>query len=155
MIIQPARTPDDLAAVARLFEAYAASLDVDLCFQDFAAELASLPGKYSQPKGALLLARSDEGEALGCVALRPMDHPGHCEMKRLYIDPSGRGLGIGRSLMQALIEEARRKGYTEMCLDTLPTMTAAQSLYRMAGFEPIAPYYETPVAGTVFMRLML
>ena len=155
MIIQPARTADDLAAIATLFEAYAASLDVDLAYQDFAAELAALPGRYAPPRGALLIARDADGNALGCVAMRPLNDPHRCEMKRLYVAPAGRGTGLGRLLMQALIEEARRIGYREMRLDTLPGMTVAQALYRAAGFEPVEPYYETPIAGTVFMRLGL
>ena len=155
MIIQPARTADDLAAIVTLFEAYAASLAVDLAYQDFAAELVALPGRYAPPRGALLIARDADGNALGCVAMRPLNDPNRCEMKRLYVAPAGRGTGLGRLLMQALIEEARRIGYREMRLDTLPDMTAAQALYRAAGFEPVEPYYETPIAGTVFMRLGL
>ncbi len=154
-LIAPARNGDDIAAVASLFEAYEASLDVDLAYQGFARELASLPGKYASPQGVLLLARNASGEALGCVALRPMGEAGTCEMKRLYVAPAGRNLGLGRSLMNALIAEAKRIGYDEMWLDTLPTMTAAQGLYRTAGFEQGEPYYDTPVAGTVFMRLAL
>ncbi len=153
--LTPAISAADLAEVARLFDAYAASLDVDLDYQDFAGELAALPGKYASPAGALLLARDAAGEAIGCVGLRPLADPGACEMKRLYVAPAGRGLGLGRALMQAVTDQARHQGYREMRLDTLPTMTAAQSLYRQAGFEPMPPYYDTPVAGTVFMRLSL
>lgn len=153
--ISPAIGAADLAAVAMLFGDYAASLEVDLAYQDFVAELAGLPGNYAPPHGALLLARSGEGEPIGCVALRPMAAAGRCEMKRLYVAPAGRGTGLGRALMQALIIEARRIGYAEMWLDTLPTMAAAQGLYRAAGFEMAEPYYDTPVAGTVFMRRMI
>ncbi len=153
--ITPARTPEDLTAVAALFRAYEASLDVDLTYQDFADELASLPGKYASPRGTLLLARNADGAALGCVALRPMDETGRCEMKRLYVSPAGRGLGLGRRLVDALIEAARDMGYREMWLDTLPDMAAAQRLYRAMGFEPVDPYYETPVAGTVFLKRVL
>lgn len=152
--ILPAASDDDLTAVARLFQAYGASLDVDLGYQDFAGELAGLPGKYAAPAGALLLARDPADEAIGCVGLRPL-FEGVCEMKRLYVSPDGRGLGLGRALMQAVTDQARRRGYREMRLDTLPTMAAAQGLYRQAGFEEIPPYYDTPVAGTVFMRLTL
>jgi len=155
VIITPVRTPDDLAAVAALFRAYEASLDVDLGYQDFAAELAALPGKYAPPAGALLLARDSDGRPLGCVALRPMADAGRCEMKRLYVAPAGRGTGLGRSPMLAIVDAARAIGYRELWLDTLPSMAAAQELYRGAGFEPAEPYYDTPVAGTVFMRLML
>lgn len=153
--ISPAIGAADLAAVAMLFGDYAASLEIDLAYQDFVAELAGLPGNYAPPHGALLLARSGEGEPIGCVALRPMAAAGRCEMKRLYVAPAGRGTGLGRALMQALIIEARRIGYAEMWLDTLPTMAAAQGLYRAAGFEMAEPYYDTPVAGTVFMRRMI
>lgn len=152
--IRPAAAAD-LADAARLFQAYAASLPVDLDYQDFAGELADLPGKYAPPDGALLLARGQAGEAIGCVGLRPLADPGACEMKRLYVSPGGRGLGLGRALMQAVTDQARRQGYREMRLDTLPTMAAAQGLYRQAGFEVIPPYYDTPIEGTVFMRLHL
>ena len=153
--IRPAATADDLAAIARLFQAYATSLDIDLGYQDFASELAGLPGKYAAPLGALLLARNESTEAIGCVGLRPLDAPGVCEMKRLFVAPAGRGLGLGRALVDAVIEEARRSGYQEMRLDTLSTMTAAQALYRQAGFEVISSYYDTPIEGTIFMRLAL
>ncbi|MEJ6788756.1 GNAT family N-acetyltransferase [Brevundimonas sp. BR2-1] len=153
--IRPVACPDDLAEIARLFGAYAASLEVDLGYQDFAGELAGLPGKYAAPEGALLLARNDGAEAIGCVGLRPLNAPGVCEMKRLFVTQTGRGLGLGRALMNAVTDEARRIGYSEMRLDTLPTMAAAQGLYRQAGFEVIPPYYDTPVEGTLFMRLIL
>lgn len=154
-MIAPVQSADDLAAVAALFQAYEASLDVDLGYQDFAAELAALPGKYAPPAGALLLARDADAQPLGCVALRPMAEPGCCEMKRLYVAPAGRGTGLGRSLMLAIIDAAKAIGYRELWLDTLPSMAEAQGLYRAAGFEPAEPYYDTPVAGTVFLRLML
>ncbi len=145
------RAARDVAATAQLLEAYAASLDVDLGYQDFAGEMAALPGAYTPPGGELLLARSLDGEPLGCVGLRPVAPAGCCEMKRLYVAPRARGLGLGRALMTAIIEAAERIGYREMRLDTLPTMAQAISLYRAAGFEPIAPYYSTPVAGTHFL----
>ncbi|MDI1325777.1 MAG: GNAT family N-acetyltransferase [Brevundimonas sp.] len=153
--IRPVQGVEDLAAIARLFQAYGASLDVDLGYQDFAGELAGLPGKYAPPAGALLLARDTAGEAIGCVGMRPLSDPGVCEMKRLYVSPQGRGLGLGRALMNAVTDEARRLGYREMRLDTLPTMAAAQRLYRQSGFEETPAYYDTPVEGTVFMRLTL
>ncbi|MEZ5817173.1 MAG: GNAT family N-acetyltransferase [Hyphomicrobiaceae bacterium] len=153
--IARARSPADVAAVAVLFRAYAASLDVDLAYQDFEAELASLPGMYAPPRGALLLARDEAGAPLGCVALRPLQSPGSCEMKRLYVAPEGRGVGLGRRLAEAIVEDARRLGYREMRLDSLPTMSSAIALYRRLGFVETAPYYATPVAGTVFMALDL
>jgi GNAT superfamily N-acetyltransferase len=139
-----------LAAVAALFRAYAAGLPVDLAYQDFATELAALPGKYAGPAGALLLARAADGTAIGCVGLRPM--PDGCgEMKRLYVAPEARGLGLGRALMDAVVDQARRLGYRELRLDTLPTMTEAIAMYRRAGFTPIAPYYDGAPAGTLFL----
>ena len=133
-----------------LFRAYATSLDVDLGYQDFDAELAGLPGKYAPPAGELLLARDPAGGALGCVALRPLDVPGACEMKRLYVAPAARGRGLGRGLVAAVLAAARAAGYAEIRLDTLPSMAEAATLYRRFGFEPISPYYPTPVAGTLF-----
>jgi ribosomal protein S18 acetylase RimI-like enzyme len=148
--IETARSTADLAAITRLFEAYAASIGVDLAYQDFATELATLPGKYAPPAGTLLLARNAAGEPLGCIALRPIAPAGCCEMKRLYVVPAARGLRLGRALVDAVIREAERIGYAEMRLDTLPTMTEAIALYRAAGFAPIAPYYDTPIVGTLF-----
>jgi ribosomal protein S18 acetylase RimI-like enzyme len=150
--IAHALTAEDLADVVRLFRAYAASLDVDLGYQGFEAELATLPGKYGPPAGALLLARDRKGRAVGCVAIRPIEEEGCCEMKRLHVVPELRGLGLGRHLVEEAIEAASRIGYREMRLDTLPSMGPAQALYRALGFEQMAPYYETPVAGTTFMR---
>lgn len=145
----------DLPAVAALFRAYAASLPVDLAYQDFEAELAGLPGKYAPPSGALLLARRADGAAIGCVALRSLEADRVAEMKRLYVAPEGRGLGLGRRLVEAIVGAARRHGYRELRLDTLPTMTEAMALYERCGFEAMSPYYDTPVAGTRFMRRML
>lgn len=149
------RSPDELEAVAALFAAYAAALGIDLSYQGFDEELAALPGQYSPPAGELLLARGADGEPLGCVALRPLPTGGCCEMKRLYVCPEGRGLGLGRVLAEAVLEEATRIGYREMRLDTLPTMASAITLYQRLGFTPIDPYYETPVAGTIFLGRLL
>ncbi len=149
--ISPARSAADVAATVRLLEAYAASLDVDLGYQNFAGEMAAMPGYYAPPAGELLLARALGGEPLGCVGLRPIAPEGCCEMKRLYVSPRARGLGLGRALMMALVGAAERIGYTEMRLDTLPAMAEAIALYRAAGFMPIAPYYDSPVAGTHFL----
>ena len=153
--IRPVRTLEDLQAVVGLFAGYAASLPVDLGYQDFDAELAGLPGKYTPPAGELLLARDPEGEALGCVGLRPIPFEGCCEMKRLFLLPTARGLGLGRALADAVIETARQRGYRELRLDTLPSMQAAISLYGQMGFERIAPYYAPTPEGTIFMRLTL
>lgn len=153
--ITPVRNAADLEATAKLFRAYASSLGVDLAYQDFAAELASLPGKYAPPKGELLLARDAQGDAAGCVGLRPMPPDDCCEMKRLYVHPRGRGVGLGRALLNAIVAEATRIGYREIRLDTLPTMDAAIALYRGEGFELIPAYYDTPVEGTIFMARTL
>lgn len=151
VLIARAENDADVAVVESLFRAYAASLDVDLAYQDFEAELAGLPGQYAAPRGLLLLARDIDGTPLGCVACRPLRED-ICEMKRLFVAPAGRGRGLGRLLVRRLFADARALGYREMRLDTLASMTAAQALYRAEGFEPTTPYYDTPVAGTVFMR---
>ncbi|MGE0522710.1 MAG: GNAT family N-acetyltransferase [Variibacter sp.] len=150
--IVPVRTPEDIRVIVALFRAYAASLDVDLAYQDFDGEMAAMPGKYAPPAGELLLARTTEGSSIGCVGLRPLDVDGVCEMKRLYVSPQGRGRGLGRALVEAVVAIAECIGYREMRLDTLPSMADAQALYRRLGFEKMAPYYRTPVAGTLFMR---
>lgn len=149
--IRPAE-PSDMPVIAGLFRAYAESLGVDLSYQGFEGELASLPGAYAPPAGALLLATSRQSDPLGCVAVRKLSEPGTCEMKRLYTTPSARGSGLGRALAAAAIAAATQAGYRTMRLDTLPAMAAAQSLYRTLGFEITPPYYDTPVAGTLFMR---
>ncbi len=153
--IGSAETAADIAAAVTLFRAYAASLPVDLGYQNFEAELAAMPGKYAPPGGALLLARGADGAAIGCVALRPMDEPGCCEMKRLYVAPEGRGSGLGRALVEAIIGEATRLGYREIRLDTLATMTGAIALYRKSGFVPMAAYYDTPIEGTIFLARVI
>lgn len=157
-LIRRALAPDDIAAVRGLFEAYAASLDVDLCFQGFAAELATLPGAYAPPRGALFVAGPSTA-AVGCVALRPLTAPGAsataAELKRLYVRPEGRGAGVGVALAHAAIGAAREIGYREIMLDTLPSMTAARALYAALGFVPCDAYYPNPVAGTAYLRLAL
>lgn len=151
-VIAPVRRSEDLAAAATLFRAYASSLDIDLAYQDFEAEVAAMPGRYAHPDGELLLARGPDGTPAGCVGLRPIEPHGRCEMKRLYVAPVARGCGLGARLVAAVLREAERIGYREMVLDTLPSMAGAIALYRRSGFEPVAPYYDTPIAGTVFMR---
>jgi len=145
----------DLADAIALFRAYAQSLPVDLAYQGFEAEMAAMPGKYAPPKGVLLLARNGAGRAVACAALRPLDRDGVCEMKRLFVTPEGRGLGLGKRLVETLFDEARATGYREMWLDTLPSMTEAIALYRRFGFEAMPAYYDTPIEGTLFMRKVL
>ena len=153
--ISPVRSVADLEATVRLFNAYASSIGVDLGYQDFVAELATMPGRYAAPAGELLLARDNHGEPSGCVGLRPIEPDGCCEMKRLYVSPGARGLGLGMALVDAIIREALRIGYSEMRLHSLPTMVEAISLYRKAGFVSTGPYYETPVEGTLFFARAL
>lgn len=152
--INPAATPEDLDAVRRLFQAYAASLDFSLCFQGFDEELAGLPGKYApSEKGALLLAKRD-GVAIGVVGLRNLGD-GICEMKRLYIDPAGRGLNAGRKLTDAVLAEARKYGYGALRLDTFPSMVAANRIYDALGFRDIPAYYDNPLPGARYRELKL
>lgn len=153
--ISAVRTPEDLRSAAALFDAYARSLPVDLGYQDFGAELASLPGKYAPPGGELLLARQANGDAIGCVGMRPLAAEGCCEMKRLYLAPEARGTGLGRALAEAIVHRAREIGYRELRLDTLATMATAIGLYGQMGFARIEPYYAPTPPGTIFMALRL
>ena len=132
----------DFAQVASLFGQYAASLPVDLNRQGFAEEIAHLPGPYAPPDGALLLAFRNS-DVLGCIALKRLA-PEMAEIKRLYVVQQGRGLGIGKVLVAAILKEAARLDYREIKLDTLPHMTSAIALYRSFGFTPIAPYGSFP-----------
>lgn len=151
--IAQAVRPRDIARARALFEAYAASLAIDLSFQDFAHELATLPGAYRPPSGRLLLA-SAGSHAIGVVALRPLERD-ICEMKRLYVTTEARGTGLGRQLVERAIAEAGVMGYTTMRLDTLPTMHTAISLYRALGFHEIAPYRDNPITGALYLEAAL
>ena len=151
-IVRPAGEAD-LADIRTLFIAFATALGVDLGFQGFAAELASLPGRYAPPAGALLIARSPAGATLGCVAMRPLSDD--CEMKRLYAVPEARGQGLGRTLALAVIDAAVAAGYRRMLLDTLATMQPALALYRGLGFSETPAYYHNPLPGVVYMARSL
>ena len=148
--IEQASAPEQIAAARELFLEYQAALGIDLSFQGFAEEVASLPGCYAPPGGRLLLARAEDRWA-GCVALRSID-AARCEMKRLYVRPGHAGRGIGRTLVLALLDEAKSIGYRVMVLDTLPQMKAAQHLYESLGFRDTAPYRFNPVPGTRFLE---
>ena len=153
--IHPVRGQEDLQDTIRLFSAYVKWLDVDLTFQDFEKELQSLPGKYSQPFGEILLARDLNGSAVGCVAVRPLLETKVCEMKRLYVLPEVSGLGIGRELVKHIMNTAVKVGYNEMKLDTLSSMEKAIRLYQKMGFTSTMPYYPTPLNNTVFLAKKL
>ncbi len=146
-VIERGFSERDRSATVALLRQYERGLGVSLCFQGFEAEVAGLPGAYAPPRGQMLLARTPaDGQLVGMVALRPVpDAPDLCEMKRLYVSQSARGLGLGRTLALALMEEARRLGYGRMCLDTLPTMTEAQALYRALGFRQTGSHSQPTV----------
>lgn len=154
--IRDAATGADLALARTLFVEYASWLGVDLCFQGFDRELATLPGAYARPRGRLLLA-GEPGEAFGCIALRPLPDaaPATGEVKRLYVQPSARRGGWGRRLVEALIAEARVVGYRELKLDTLDWMTGARALYERQGFRACPAYYDNPLRGVVYMARTL
>ena len=147
----------DIEATRLIFREYANSLNVDLAFQDFDAELASLPGEYDAPRGCLLLASVD-GAIAGCCALRALDacdYPNAAEMKRLYVRRAFRGFGLGRQLAEAILDAARQAGYATVLLDTLDDMESARALYQELGFEEIPPYYHNPVAGAHYLNVDL
>jgi len=154
------QTPDSpalLDATREIFREYAQGLGVDLCFQNFDAELAALPGDYAAPQGCLLLAFVDD-ELAGCGAFRPLadvDYANACEMKRLYVRRAFRRFGLGRLVAQALIDQATQAGYSAMLLDTLDDMEAARGLYQVLGFVDIPPYYFNPLPGAHYLKVDL
>jgi len=166
--IRQATTPEDVALARDMFVEYAQWLGVDLCFQGFDRELATLPGAYAPPRGRLLLAGMP-GRACGCIALRPIEAAGPSEegaadtagargigeVKRLYVQPAHRNGGWGRRLAETLIADARAIGYAELKLDTLDWMTGARGLYAKLGFRECAAYYANPLPGVVYMSLTL
>ena len=152
-LVVPA-SPAELEATRAIFREYAATLSVDLGFQNFEDELAALPGDYVAPGGGLLLAYVD-GTLAGCGAYRPLpdaDYANACEMKRLYVRDGHRGLGLGRRLAQALMDGAAQAGYSCMLLDTLDDMEAARELYASLGFEEVPPYYFNPLPGSHYLK---
>jgi putative acetyltransferase len=151
--IRPA-LPEEMAVVRELFREYQVGLNVDLCFQSFDEELAGLPGRYAPPQGAILFAEGEGGVIHGVVAMRALD-PFTAEMKRLYVRPPAQGTGLGRALAEAVIDTARRHGYSRLRLDTLPFMESAIVLYRRLGFVEIEPYTANPIAGTLYLELPL
>jgi GNAT superfamily N-acetyltransferase len=154
MIIVEANTHEDVEHARTLFKEYQEGLGISLCFQNFDHELKNLPGDYAPPDGRLLLAKDDDDQIAGCIAMRKHS-PGICEMKRLFVRPAYRSTGLGRVLVNTIIDEARKLGYTHMRLDTLPgRMDKAIALYRSIGFVDIEPYY-TSVEDAKFMELDL
>lgn len=147
----------DIEAVRTLFRAYAEGLGIDLCFQDFDSELARLPDRYVPPRGALMAARVQD-QVVACCALRPLDtvdYPNAAEMKRLYVDPRFRGLGLGRLLAEAILDAARQASYDVVLLDTLSEMETARALYEDLGFVEIPPYYHNPIEGAHYLKVKL
>jgi len=151
--LKQVESEEEVKQARGLFEEYAAWLGFNLCFQNFDKELSQLPGDYAQPNGRLLLAVEND-QVAGCVALRKIGE-GIGEMKRLYVRPAFRRFGLGRALAQALLDEARRAGYSVMLLDTLDDMEAARELYTALGFEEIPPYYFNPIAGAHYLKATL
>jgi len=155
IVASEARTREDIDAVRDLIVEYAAWLDLDLCFQNYDAEIADLAAAYGAPAGRLYLVRSN-GTPAACIALRPLAVDGEAEVKRLYVRPAYRGHGIARMLVQRIIADARTIGYRTLRLDTLPPrMPEADALYRSFGFQPTPPYYDNPYEGVVFYVLEL
>lgn len=155
--IQTFSGSSELGMVRELFAEYARSLAIDLCFQNFEAELDSLPGDYAPPRGALLLAWAGQ-ELVGCCALRPLDtvdYPNACEMKRLYVRPALRGCGVGRRLAEAVMTAAQQAGYATLLLDTLSEMETARAMYQDLGFTEVPPYYYNPIEGAHYLMARL
>jgi len=151
--IRPA-LPEEMELVRELFREYQAELKVDLCVQSFEEEMAALPGRYAAPRGTILFAEGADGGVGGVVAMRALD-PFTAEMKRLFVRPGCQGLGLGRALAEAVIETARRHGYSRLRLDPLPSMSTAIGLYQKLGFVEIEPYTQNPVPGALYLELPL
>jgi ribosomal protein S18 acetylase RimI-like enzyme len=158
ILITQALAEPEISQARTMFREYSVTRGVEPCWGDFESELATLPGRYAPPEGRLLLARREKkgspAEIAGCVALRKFEQDA-CEMKRLYVRPAFRGEGAGRTMVEALIAEARSIGYTKMLLDTLPSMHEAHRLYRTLGFREIPAYNKNPIRGALFFELAL
>lgn len=152
-VLRHAASAEEIEMARGLFHEYEKSIGISLCFQNFAEEVATLPGDYAPPAGRLVLAFV-EGRIAGCVALRKIGE-GVAEMKRLYVRPEFRGMKLGRRLAEAVLHEAGSIGYAAIRLDTLSTMKEAQALYVSMGFSDIPPYNDHPIAGTRFMEKRL
>jgi GNAT superfamily N-acetyltransferase len=139
--------------VRALFVEYAESLDFDLDFQNFKDELDRLPGEYAPPEGCLFIAFY-QGEPVGCVGLRKLEI-NICEMKRLYVRPKYRAMGVGKVLAESIIQEAGIRGYKHMRLDTVPSMKEARRLYLSMGFKKIDPYRYNPIQGATYLEKKL
>lgn len=151
--LRVADSAEELSSIRDLFLEYQAYLGIDLCFQGFAQELDTLPGDYAEPGGVLILATID-GMPAGCCAFRPLvssDHLNACEMKRLFVRPAHRGVGLGRLLVEQVMARASLAGYSNMLLDTLSDMEAARALYQEVGFVEVAPYYHNPLPGAHYL----
>ncbi|MGJ7545774.1 GNAT family N-acetyltransferase [Variovorax sp. LT1R16] len=180
IVLLPPVEPHELDATRAVFAEYASTLGIDLGFQNFAEELAALPGDYAEPRGVLLLALVEASDAVaaaerhsglvlrmadgrpavvaGCCALRPLDtadDPNSAEMKRLYVRPAFRGLGLGRRLAEAILDAARGAGYACVLLDTLDDMESARTLYEDLGFTEVPPYYHNPIPGSHYLKVEL
>jgi ribosomal protein S18 acetylase RimI-like enzyme len=153
LLLRPAASPEDVETARALFREYETSIGISLCFQNFEEEVAALPGDYAPPAGRLLLAFAG-AEPAGCAAFRKIGE-GIAEMKRLFVRSAFRGHGLGRTLTETLLADAKAAGYRAVRLDTLSTMTEAQALYLSLGFTDIPPYNDHPVAGTRFLEKTL
>jgi GNAT superfamily N-acetyltransferase len=142
--VRPARSVEDVAVVRDLIHEYVLGLGIEIAIRGFEAEMPLFPGPYAPPAGELLLARSENGDALGCVCLRPLETPGACEVKRLYVRRAARGAGIGAALARSIVQHASALGYRE-----------AIAIYRSLGFEPISPYWDNLVPGVLYFRRKL
>ncbi|MFT5884454.1 MAG: putative acetyltransferase [Arcticibacterium sp.] len=145
---------NEIKRVRELFEAYAKELDVDLCFQNFAGEMDSLPGVYSEPEGCILVLENDKAKLLGAVALKKLEN-GICEMKRLYLEPSVRKSGFGKKMANAIMDEAKHKGYKTMKLDTLQRLETAVGIYKKMGFVSTKPYNYNPENTVLYFEKAL